>query len=127
MVVMKMPMRLPNEPRDSAVYLKGYCDAKLDYEVQHGMWVNDKGLYRCSECNELWTEWWVNVVPIERMNKMMKYCPNCGARMDEDWEEPEINPCRGCEDYDGRGGCISNGGCRRDEIFLYNRVPEIDK
>ena len=29
----------------------------------------------------------------------------------EKWEEPEINPCRGCDDYDGRGGCKSNGGC----------------
>lgn len=28
-----------------------------------------------------------------------------------DWEEPEINQCRGCDDYDGRGGCKSNGGC----------------
>ena len=27
------------------------------------------------------------------------------------WEEPEINPCRGCTDYDGHGGCKSNGGC----------------
>ena len=26
-------------------------------------------------------------------------------------EEPEINPCRGCLDYDGKGGCKSNGGC----------------
>lgn len=47
----------------------------------HGRWVNDKGLYKCSECNELWTHWWAAVVPIERMNKMMKYCPNCGADM----------------------------------------------
>ena len=39
------------------------------------------------------------------------YCPNCGAKMDDDWEEPEINPCRGCGDYDGRGGCKSRGGC----------------
>ena len=36
---------------------------------------------------------------------------NCGAKMDDDWEEPEINPCRGCDDYDGRGGCKSHGGC----------------
>ena len=28
-----------------------------------------------------------------------------------DVEEPEINPCRGCTDYDGQGGCKSNGGC----------------
>lgn len=35
-----------------------------------------------------------------------------GTRMDERREEePEINPCRGCEDYDGKGGCLSHGGC----------------
>lgn len=33
---MKMPMRLPSEPRDSVPYLKGYYDAKSDYEVKHG-------------------------------------------------------------------------------------------
>lgn len=32
-------------------------------------------------------------------------------RSEDDWEEPEINPCRGCDDYDGRGGCKSHGGC----------------
>lgn len=32
-------------------------------------------------------------------------------KMDKEWEEPEINPCRGCKDYNGRGGCLSNGGC----------------
>ena len=31
---MKMPMRLPCEPRDSVSYLKGYNDAKLDYELR---------------------------------------------------------------------------------------------
>lgn len=37
------------------------------------------------------------------------------SRIDGDkWEEPEINPCRGCDDYDGRGGCKSNGGCGAD-------------
>lgn len=40
-----------------------------------------------------------------------RYCPNCGAKMDDNLEEPAINPCRGCEDYDGKGGCISKGGC----------------
>lgn len=25
--------------------------------------------------------------------------------------EPDINPCRGCDDYDGNGGCASEGGC----------------
>lgn len=34
-----------------------------------------------------------------------------------EYEEPEINPCRGCEDYDSKGGCLSNGGCgeRKDD------------
>ena len=26
-------------------------------------------------------------------------------------DEPEINPCRGCEDYEPNWGCKSNGGC----------------
>ena len=47
-----------------------------------------------------------------------------GAKMDEyEWQEPEIpyiNPCRGCDDYDGQGGCKSNGGCgtwiKMDEV-----------
>lgn len=34
-----------------------------------------------------------------------------GDIVEKDFIEPEINPCRGCEDYDGRGGCKSNGGC----------------
>lgn len=46
------------------------------------------------------------------------YCYHCGAKMDEDeWqepEEPEINPCRGCADYEGYGRCKSNGGCGAD-------------
>lgn len=50
--------------------------------VKHGKWIDDKGLYRCSVCNNLWTTWWAVVVPEERMYKEMKYCPNCGAKMD---------------------------------------------
>lgn len=51
--------------------------------TKHGHWINDKGLYKCSVCNELWCHWWVNTVPIEKMNKMMRFCPNCGAKMSE--------------------------------------------
>lgn len=50
--------------------------------VKHGKWINDKGLYRCSVCNYLWTSFWAVVVPEERMYKEMKYCTNCGAKMD---------------------------------------------
>ena len=51
--------------------------------VKHGEWLDDKGLYRCSSCNHLWPElWWTENCPIERMLKIMPYCPNCGASMD---------------------------------------------
>lgn len=50
--------------------------------VKRGKWINDKGLYRCSVCNNLWTDWWAVVVPEERMYKEMKYCPTCGAKME---------------------------------------------
>lgn len=51
--------------------------------TKHRHWINDKGLYKCSVCNELWCHWWANTVPIEKMNKMMRFCPNCGAKMSE--------------------------------------------
>lgn len=78
--------------------------------VKHGHWIDHQyknypiGRYECSVCGAYHDIDWKN-------------CPDCGAKMDEDWEEPEINPCRGCTDYDGQGGCKSNGGCgaeRRD-------------
>jgi hypothetical protein len=50
------------------------------------------------------------IVTRELFTEMMKRSE--AARVDE-WEEPEINPCRGCDDYDGRGGCKSAGGCGR--------------
>jgi len=52
--------------------------------VKHGEWIDDGGLYRCSSCNHLWSElWWTEICPIERMLKIMPYCPNCGADMRE--------------------------------------------
>ena len=51
-------------------------------ERKRGKWVDDGGLYRCSNCNHLFSElWWVSNCPIDRMNKIMRYCPNCGADM----------------------------------------------
>lgn len=49
--------------------------------------------------------------------KPTDFC-SMGERREDAYEEPEINPCRGCEDYDGKGGCMSKGGCgerREDE------------
>lgn len=82
--------------------------------TRHGKWIDVKGSngkdYRkCSEC-----------LHTQEITGLLNYCPVCGARMDEDaskCEELEINPCRGCEDYDGKGGCLSNGGCANvDEV-----------
>lgn len=70
-------------------------------ESKHGRWDEEMGGYVCSIC-EGFSDFATN------------YCPYCGSKMEiNEWEEPEINPCRGCIDYDGRGGCKSNGGCGR--------------
>ena len=68
-----------------------------------GEWIDDEfiGQYRCSECD---------YYSIDEYD----FCPNCGADMHPQYEEPEINPCRGCLDYDGLGGCKSSGGCGMD-------------
>ena len=91
----------------------GYAEAmeKTDNvpEKNVGKWTDvngDGSLWRCSVCGE--TQCCYD-----------NYRGNCGAKMGKDeWEEPEINPCRGCNDYDGRGGCKSNGGCgaKMDEV-----------
>lgn len=81
------------------------------YEPKHGRWIEVQrinptdrmAICECSLCGD--TIW------VYDGQRTWNYCPNCGARMDDNWEEPEINPCRGCEDYDGKGGCISKGGC----------------
>lgn len=79
-------------------------------EVRRGQWIDKKyrwiksismwwsAAYKCSVCGEAGIKDW-------------NYCPHCGASMVNEFEEPEINPCRGCADYDGQGGCISKGGC----------------
>ncbi len=55
--------------------------------VKHGKWVKDgeaSALYKCSKCGTLCSlVGYANCIPIEQMNKTMKYCNNCGAKMDE--------------------------------------------
>ena len=52
-------------------------DAEL---VRHGHWVEEIGMFLCSECGDAWgTE-------MEEMVRSFKYCPNCGAKMDEEEE-----------------------------------------
>lgn len=44
--------------------------------VRHGRWLAYCDFWRkCSECGETWHEQWV-------IRKALRYCPNCGARMD---------------------------------------------
>lgn len=47
-------------------------------EHNKGEWINDSGLYKCSQCQTLHTEFWASVVPLERM---YAFCPYCGADM----------------------------------------------
>lgn len=50
-----------------------------------GKWLTDRGLYKCSNCNHVFSElWWVETCPIDRMNKYMRFCPQCGAEMGVD-------------------------------------------
>lgn len=59
-------------------------------EHKKGKWINDRGLYRCSYCNQLWTEWWVASKPIERMKKESPYCPMCGSYNGEESENEVV-------------------------------------
>ena len=85
------------------------CHGKEFVLVRHGRWVIERGetVMHCYSCGWAYEYY-------DGLEEEWNYCPHCGAKMDEDeWEEDEINPCRGCIDYDGRGECKSNGGCGR--------------
>lgn len=87
--------------------------ASLPSAERRGRWIEEYSANhfqaKCSACGE--STLYGITYDLEGNAYYMNYCPNCGAKMDDNWEEPAINPCRGCEDYDGRGGCISKGGC----------------
>ncbi len=56
-------------------------------ERKTGRWVRTGvgySLYKCTACNDLCTvAGWADCIPEERMYKVFKYCPNCGAKMEE--------------------------------------------
>lgn len=84
-------------------------------EYRRNMIVTD--VVRCKDCKYYWKNYTDDSIPVCLASpKDDAFCSE-GERKDE-FEEPEINPCRGCPDYDGRGGCISNGGCgeRKDDV-----------
>lgn len=50
--------------------------------VRHGLWKEESdydgdSIYVCSECGETWT-----LIDGTPQDNNMRYCPNCGARMD---------------------------------------------
>lgn len=49
-------------------------------EPKRGKWIYDKGLYKCTACNNLLTvAGWD--IPEEQIYKAFNFCPNCGAQM----------------------------------------------
>ena len=48
-------------------------------EVVHGRWIDEYPYARCSECNAEW----INCIT-DNDPKIFYYCPNCGAKMDEE-------------------------------------------
>ena len=63
----------------NAIYAEIINAPTVDAEpIKHGHWVEEIGMFLCSECGDAWgTE-------MEEMVRSFKYCPNCGAKMDED-------------------------------------------
>lgn len=70
---------------DRDQYLKGYSDAKAEYDRGHAHWEEFNGKTElcliCSKCSHNYIE--AEPCCTERFN----YCPNCGAQMDEEVEE----------------------------------------
>lgn len=70
---------------DRNQYDKGYSDAKRQYDRGHGHWEEFNGKTElcliCSKCSHNYIE--ADPCCTERFN----YCPNCGAKMDEEVEE----------------------------------------
>lgn len=58
--------------------------------VKHGQWIigvnNDDFDVKCSKCE--WTDIFevAGISTVERIAKVMHYCPNCGAKMDGETE-----------------------------------------
>ena len=49
-----------------------------------GHWIKDNGIYKCTACNSLCTvAGWADCIPEKQMYKVFRFCPYCGAKMDE--------------------------------------------
>lgn len=70
---------------DRNQYSKGYADGKAD-AVARGEWIAEKDEYEicatdfmCSNCRETFCS---SEMTDKEFLSLMKYCPNCGAKMD---------------------------------------------
>lgn len=71
-----------------------YSPSEADMqELKHGHWIVEKDEYEicateftCSECGETFCS---SEMTDEGMLEMMKYCMNCGAKMDEELREED--------------------------------------
>ena len=67
-------------------YIIGVLEELPTIEPKRGKWIKDGetyALYKCSACNDFCTVvGYANCISEERMYKTMKFCPNCGARME---------------------------------------------
>ena len=63
-----------------------YQGVQIQTAEKRGKWVvsgESYSLYKCSVCNSLCTSvGWASCISAKRMYEIMKYCPNCGAKMD---------------------------------------------
>lgn len=64
---------------DRNQYEKGYADAKRQYDRGHGHWIEFWDYLKCSNCDYGFTE--------HNDTKRFSYCPNCGAKMDEEFDD----------------------------------------
>ncbi len=63
-----------NDALDSVYQYAPTVDAE---PVRHGHWIDEIGMFLCSECGDAWG------TDNEEMVRSFNYCPNCGAKMDE--------------------------------------------
>ena len=80
---MKQNIKIGEEHPGITAMLEGWidCQTTIDAEpVRHGHWTNlpHSNWYECSECKATWD---MDVPPEE---SGMYFCPNCGAKMDEE-------------------------------------------
>lgn len=81
--------------------------------------INDApdALIRCKDCIHYWKNNPSDDVPVCLASpKDDAFCSE-GERKEDVYADPDMYPCRVCDDYDRKRGCISKDGCgeRRED------------